>query len=98
MTTAALPFLLAGALLVGLGLYGVLVRPVFLRKLLAANILGTGVFLLLVAPAHRSEGIDPLPHALVLTGIVVAASATGLALTLLRGLYAADRDNDEESH
>lgn len=98
MTLAALPFAVAGALLVGLGLYGVLMRPVFLRKLLAANILGTGVFLLLVAPAQRGDGVDPVPHALVLTGIVVAVSATGLAMVLLRGLYAANRDDDEGGH
>jgi multicomponent Na+:H+ antiporter subunit C len=38
----------------------------------------------LVAVAYRGleKAPDPIPHALVLTGIVVAVSATALALTL----------------
>lgn len=55
-------------------------------KILAANLTGSGVFLLFVAIARRApEGIpDPVVHALVLTGIVVSVSATALALALLR--------------
>ena len=37
---------LTGAALVGLGLYGLLVHPHPLRKLLGFNLLGSGVFLL----------------------------------------------------
>jgi multicomponent Na+:H+ antiporter subunit C len=46
--------------------------------------MGAGVFHVLIAVAYRGiETIpDPVPHALVLTGIVVAVSATALALTL----------------
>jgi len=33
------------------------------------------------------DDIDPLPHAMVLTGIVVAVSATALAFALLRRYY-----------
>ena len=45
-----------------------------------------GVFMMLVALASRTTGIatrpDPVPHAMVLTGIVVAVSATALGLAL----------------
>jgi len=93
MTLAALPFALAGAALFGLGLHALLVRPRMLRKVLAVNVAGTGVFLILVAAAHRSAGPpDPVPHALVLTGIVVAVSATALALALIRRLQSAGDD------
>jgi len=57
--------------------------------------MGAGVFMLLIAVAYRGPGLppDPLPHALVLTGIVVAVSATALALALARRLHA-EQDND----
>lgn len=97
MTLAALPYALAGAALFGLGLHALLVRPRMLRKVLAVNLAGTGVFLLLVTIADRAGGPpDPVPHALVLTGIVVAVSATALALALIRRLQSADSGRDGE--
>jgi multicomponent Na+:H+ antiporter subunit C len=55
-----------------------------LRKLIALNVTGAGVFHVLVAVAYRGFDAvpDPVPQALVLTGIVVAVSATALALAL----------------
>jgi multicomponent Na+:H+ antiporter subunit C len=77
----------AAAALVGIGLYGLIVHPHPLRKILAFNILGNGVFLLLGVVARRGAaagfGGDPVPQALVITGIVVAFSATALAVALL---------------
>ncbi len=74
----------AGLLLFALGLWSFLVHEPLLRKLIAFNLMGSGVFHLFIAVAHRSDGStpDPVPHALVLTGIVVAVSATALALAL----------------
>ena len=61
---------------VGLGLYGLLVHPHPLRKLLGFNLLGSGVFLLFGIVARRGAAAgfaaDPVPQALVITGIVVA--------------------------
>ena len=56
------------------------------------NISGSGIFLVFVAIAYRGGDAtpDPLPHALVLTGIVVAVSATALALALGRRLRTTD--------
>ncbi len=81
---------LAGVALFGLGLYGVIAHAHLLRKILAVNIMSTGVALLLIAPARRaSEGApDPVPHALVLTGIVVIVSATAFALALACRIHA----------
>jgi multicomponent Na+:H+ antiporter subunit C len=73
---------LAGAGLIAVGLYALIVRAHLLRKVLAVNVVGNGVFLVLVAAAHRAGVPDPVPHAMVLTGIVVAVSATALALAL----------------
>lgn len=83
MNGAAL-YALAGVALVGLGLYGLSVQAHLLRKLLAVNILGSGVFLVLVSLGSRPGAPpDPVPHAMVITGIVVAVSATALGLVLM---------------
>jgi multicomponent Na+:H+ antiporter subunit C len=89
--TAATLFGLCGAVLVGLGLFGTIVHPQPLRKILAFNVLGSGVFLLFGVIARRGAaaamGGDPVPQAMVITGIVVAFSATALAIALLLRLY-----------
>jgi multicomponent Na+:H+ antiporter subunit C len=78
---------LAGAAMVGLGLFGLITHPHLLRKIVSFNVMGGGVFLLFGAIARRGDaagiGADPVPQALVITGIVVAFSATALAVALL---------------
>ena len=73
-----------------LGLYALIVHAHLLRKIIALNIMGSGVFLILVALAKRVGGDapDPVPHAMVITGIVVAVSATALAIVLMLKLIA----------
>jgi multicomponent Na+:H+ antiporter subunit C len=92
MTTAAI-FGLCGAAAAGLGLYGVIVNPRPLRKILAFNLLSSGVFLLFGVVARRGSvsalSGDPVPQALVITGIVVAAAGTALAVALLLRLFKA---------
>jgi multicomponent Na+:H+ antiporter subunit C len=89
--TAATAFGLCAALLVGIGLFGLIVNPHPLRKILAFNVIGSGVFMLLGAVARRGAAAgmagDPVPQALLITGIVVAFSATALAVALLRRLF-----------
>ena len=89
--TAPTIFGLCAALLIGIGLFGVIVNPHPLRKLLAFNLIGSGVFMLLGAVARRGAaagmGGDPVPQALLITGIVVAFSATALAVALLLRLF-----------
>ena len=78
-------YALAGVLVACVGLFHFLAQAELLRKVLAANFLGTGIFLILVALANRDPAgpVDPVPHAMVLTGIVVAVSATALLLSLV---------------
>ena len=89
--TAATLFGLCAAALIGLGLFGLIVNPHPLRKILSFNVFGSGVFLLFGAIAHRGAaagmGGDPVPQALLITGIVVAFSATALAVALLLRLF-----------
>jgi multicomponent Na+:H+ antiporter subunit C len=87
--TGATAYSLASAALVALGLHALVVRPDLLRKIVGANVAGAGIFLLLVTIAYRGggEAPDPVPHALVLTGIVVAVSLTAFAVALARRLH-----------
>ena len=83
-------YALVGMGLFALGLYALIVHAHLLRKILALNVMGSGVFMLLVALARRSGAAAPdaVPHAMVITGIVVAVSATALALGLMLKLAA----------
>lgn len=84
MTTATI-YLCTGIALTIVGFTGTAASRSWLRRILALNVMSSGVFLLIVAPAARASGpLDPVPQALVLTGIVVAVSATALALGLAR--------------
>ena len=90
MTEATL-YGLCSAALVGFGLFGLIMHPQPLRKILAFNLIGGGVFLLFGAVARRGAaaglGSDPVPQALVITGLVVAFAATALAVALLLRLF-----------
>ena len=78
-------FALCACLLVGIGLYGLIVQPHPLRKLVAFNVMGSGVFLVFGALAKRGAGAglfaDPVPQALLITAIVVASFALCVWLT-----------------
>lgn len=90
---SATVFGLCGALTAGLGLYGAITDARPLRKILGFNLLGAGVFLIfgLVARRGAAAGFagDPVPQALVITGMVVAFAATAMAVALLLRLFAA---------
>jgi len=83
-------YALTGVMLFVMGLRAFLLYAHLLRKILAFNIMGSGIFLLLVGIAGRvpNAAPDPVPHALVLTGIVVSVSFTAFGLVLLRRIYA----------
>ena len=84
-------FGLCAAALIGIGLYGLILDAHPLRKILALNVIASGVFVLFGAIAFRGAGAglnaDPVPQALLITGIVVAFSATALAVALLLRLF-----------
>jgi multicomponent Na+:H+ antiporter subunit C len=79
-------FALCACALVGIGLYGLIVQPHPLRKLVAFNIMGSGVFVLFGALAKRGAAAgmaaDPVPQALLITAIVVAFAATAVTVAL----------------
>lgn len=85
--SAVMMYGFCSAMLVGMGLFGLITHPQSLRKILAFNLIGSGVFLLFGVVARRGAaagfGGDPVPQALVITGLVVAFAATALAVALL---------------
>jgi multicomponent Na+:H+ antiporter subunit C len=85
------PFALLAAALVGIGLYGLVTQAAPLRRLLAFNLLGSGAFLVFGVVARRGAAAgfaaDPVPQAIVITGLVVAFAATTLAVALLLRLH-----------
>ena len=82
---SALLFALTGCALIGLGLYGFIVHAHLLRRILAFNVIGSGIFLLFGALGYLGigQGTDPVPQALIITGIVVALSLTAFAVALV---------------
>ncbi len=84
MNTTALIYLLTAAAVFGIGVHGLLQARQVLRQLLAINLMGGAIFLLLITLGGGAVGPpDPVPQAMVLTGIVIAVSATAFALALL---------------
>jgi len=80
---------LTSAVLFVIGLGGVFVSKHFIKKIIATTIMGGGVFLAFVGFADRDalSFADPVPHALVITGIVVAVASASFALALARRIY-----------
>ncbi len=92
-------YYLAAVLLFLIGAYTMLTHPNLIKKVIGLNIMETSVFLLLVAIGYVEGGnapivspethvyVNPLPHALILTGIVIAVSITAFALALIVKIY-----------
>ena len=95
--SSELLFAVVGALIFTLGVAGTILVANLLRRILAFNLMGSGAFLVLVGLAQRGGEIDPVPHAMVLTGIVVAVAATALALALLRKQQEVKSGNNKQS-
>jgi multicomponent Na+:H+ antiporter subunit C len=99
--TVTVIYALVGVALFCMALHAVIVSTNPLRQVLAINVMSSGVFLVLVALARRVPGPapDPVPQAMVITGIVVAVSATALAIVLTNRLRADDRTQSfEDKH
>lgn len=88
---------LAGLAVFGIGLAGALGAADRLRRLIALKICSVGAGFVLVAGAWRAapHAPDPVPHALVITGIVVMVSATAAALALIRRLHTLETATDD---
>jgi multicomponent Na+:H+ antiporter subunit C len=78
-------YALCGVALAGIGLWGVVVRRQLLVRLVAFNIVGAGIFLAFggIAARRADLGADPVPLAMVLTGLVISLAATAVGAALI---------------
>lgn len=76
-------YIVTGSILFCLGMVALILRTNTIHRLIAINVMGVGVFMWFISAAYDPIIPDSVPHALVLTGIVVAVSATAFALALL---------------
>ncbi|MFZ7104895.1 MAG: sodium:proton antiporter [Peptococcaceae bacterium] len=94
-----------------LGIYGILDNNNYMKKLMAMNIMQVAVILFFLVLGQKVGGtlpimighdtnvehyINPLPHALMLTAIVVSLSTTGVALALLMRIQNRYGDIEED--
>ena len=100
-------------ILLALGLYGMLGKRNLLKKLIGMNIFQTAIFLFFIEGATKMGGtvpiidpergmeafkyINPLPHVLILTGIVVGLSLTGAALAFLIVIHRTYKTLDDKA-
>ena len=95
--TSELLYSMTGLALFAIGLLGVVLAGHVIRKVLALNVMGVGIFMFLVAFAKQSASTaDPVPHAMVLTGIVIAVAGTALALNLMVRLHDMNHSGPEK--
>ena len=103
-------YFMTAALLV-IGLYGMLGKRNLVKKLIGMNIFQTAIFLFFIEGSTKigatvpvidpllgtaaSQYVNPLPHVLILTAIVVSVATTGVALALLVTLYRRYHSLDE---
>lgn len=93
----------AAIILFVLGLYGILTQRNVIKIIISLNILEIGVNLFIISVGYVEGGVapiiqngvsssanfvDPLPHALVLTAIVIGVGTTALGLALAKRIYA----------
>ncbi|HLS14913.1 MAG TPA: NADH-quinone oxidoreductase subunit K [Beutenbergiaceae bacterium] len=92
-------FLLLGVALSVLGIARLLLTGDLLARVIGLNIASGGVMMLLLSSALRSgsDGPDAVPHAMVLTGIVITVSVTALAVVLIRRIESDDDAGGEQS-
>ena len=92
---------LALGVLFCVGLYMLIAKSHLLKKLLGLNVMSTSVFGFIVTsgmieggsapilgPGAEPPFVSPIPHAMVLTGIVVSVSVTAVALALIVQIHA----------
>ena len=75
-----------------IGLWGVIAQNNLVKKVLGLSIVNSAIIMLFVyyaSPIMDAPGVpvDPIPHALMLTAIVVGICIVALALVLIYVLY-----------
>lgn len=99
------------SMLLAIGLYGMVGKRNLVKKIIGMNIFQTAIFLFFIQggtkpgatvpvwdarlSADAAGYINPLPHVLILTAIVVSVATTGVALALMITIYRRYRSLEE---
>ncbi len=98
-------------ILLFLGMYGMIVSNNYMKKMMSMNVMQVAVIFFFLCFAQKEGGmipildgvnfnpdmyINPLPHALMLTAIVVSLGTSGVALALLMRIKEAFGSVDED--
>ncbi|MFH1447817.1 MAG: NADH-quinone oxidoreductase subunit K [Candidatus Micrarchaeota archaeon] len=89
------------ALVIGVGLFGVLLRRNILKMIISLGVIDTGIYMFIISRGYvdgcsapiLEAGVktgcmvDPIPQALTLTSIVIGASVMALGLAIAIGIY-----------
>jgi multicomponent Na+:H+ antiporter subunit C len=94
-----------------IGLYGMLAKGDLVKKVIGMVIFQTAIYIFFIQGSLQEDGtapiidpafgpdpdryVDPLPHLLILTAIVVGVGVLGVALALLIRIYRAHGSFDE---
>ena len=85
-------------ILMGLGIFGMIICGNYMKKIMCMNFMQVSIIFFFLVLGQKEQGtlpvivenllgadayINPLPHALMLTAIVVSLGTTGVALALL---------------
>ena len=94
--------------LIMLGMYVVMANPNLVKKVIGLNVFQTAVFIFYISLSEREGGtapilgegytlyVNPLPHVLILTAIVVGVATTALALALIVRIHRAYETVEED--
>ena len=88
-------------ILMMIGLYALIAKKNLVKKVIGLNIFQTAIFLFYIsfsdvdggtAPIYLPDGVsttyvNPIPHVLILTAIVVGLAITAVALAIVVGIY-----------
>ena len=95
-------------MLMMLGMYVVMANPNLVKKVVGLNIFQTAVFIFYISLGEREGAtapilddaftfyVNPLPHVLILTAIVVGVATTALALALIVRIHRAYETIEED--
>ncbi len=86
-------YVVLGIVLAVAGMVRMLLVQDLMARLVAMNVVGVGSLLILLALAARSDPLDPVLSALVITGLVITVAFTGVGAILIRRIEAT-RDGD----
>ncbi|MDH7594257.1 MAG: cation:proton antiporter subunit C [Methanomicrobiales archaeon] len=92
-----------------IGLYAMIAKSNLVKKIIGLNIFQTAIFLFYISIADVRGGtapiliegsnalyVNPVPHVLILTAIVVSVSTTAVALSLVIRIHREYRTVEEE--